>query len=97
MSRAQMNNGGNGIGLCDRCKKIEPYQKLRKDGNVPGMLVCKECWDPIDCYRLPPHIAGPFIIPNPRPDVVLTVPTLYESNTDNVYIDVTEPYGPLPQ
>lgn len=94
MSRAQMNNGGNGIGLCDRCKKIEPYQVLKKDGNVPGMLVCPECWDPLDCYRLPPHIAGPFIIPNPRPDVTLTVPTLFDDQADNVFVDNPLPFGP---
>lgn len=98
MAKANNNNGGHGLGICDRCAMQFPYQALRKDGNSPGMLVCNECWDPIDPYRLPRKQDLDFIIKNPRPPEPLVVPGIYYRVNDNVlYGEDDALYGPEPQ
>lgn len=66
------------IAMCDRCDKVKPHHKLKKQmqyfGSVlrwTGFLVCASCYDKPDLQvlgratALPPD---PVPIKNPRPD-----------------------------
>lgn len=67
-------SGDLAIGVCDRCNFKKKYKDLRADGNSPSMRVCKECWDPLDRYRLPPRQPDAITLQYPRPDVPLIAP-----------------------
>jgi len=58
-----------GVGICDRCKVKYPIVDLHPDRNSPGLLVCDECNDELDPYRLPPRGPDNIILRNIRPDV----------------------------
>lgn len=45
-----------GIGECNRCGKRCQQDAMVKDGQVRGMLVCRDCYDP----RHPQEIAPTF-------------------------------------
>jgi len=56
---------------CDRCKIRMDYDKLKADGNSPGLRVCDKCWDPIDPWRLGPRPTEDISLKHPRPDTRL--------------------------
>ena len=61
------------IFVCDRCKMKRPHAEARKDGNMPGLLVCGQgCSDQKDPYRLPARKTERITIRYPRPDLTLT-------------------------
>ena len=64
-------SGRASIAICDRCNFKYPYQKLRADGNTPGLRVCESCWDCKDPWRLPPRQPDPMALKYPRPDTPL--------------------------
>jgi hypothetical protein len=63
-----------GVAICDRCHFKFPIGELRPDGNIPGLMVCKEDWDVLDPYRLPPPPPDKWNLPFVRPDVPLINP-----------------------
>jgi hypothetical protein len=69
--------GAKAIAVCDRCKTKMPYQRLRPDGNSPGLRVCPACWDTKDPYRLPARKTEAITMSNPRPDESLVFDTNY--------------------
>ena len=56
------------IGICDRCRFKVPHKVLKADDNSPGLLVCPECNDGLDPYRLPARQTEDYVIRNARPD-----------------------------
>jgi hypothetical protein len=61
------------VGICDRCNRRFPLHELIQDGNLPGLRVCREDWDDLDPYRLPPRQPDNLILPFVRPDVSLAL------------------------
>jgi hypothetical protein len=47
--------------------------ELIQDGNLPGLRVCREDWDELDPYRLPPRQPDPLVLPFVRPDVPIAL------------------------
>ena len=65
------NNGSTlAIAICMRCQMKMYYDDLRQDPNN-GLLVCKDCLDIYDPYRLPPRAPDVITLRHPRPDVEL--------------------------
>lgn len=60
--------GDLAIAVCDRCRTKIPYIKLRPDGNSPKLMVCRECWDEKDPYRLPARQTEEVSMQHARPD-----------------------------
>jgi hypothetical protein len=46
---------------------------LIQDGNLPGLRVCRDDWDDLDPYRLPPRQPDNLVLPFVRPDVPIAV------------------------
>jgi hypothetical protein len=63
------------VGICDRCNFRYLLDELIPDGNLPGLRVCRECWDELDPYRLPARQPDNIVLPFVRPDVPLALPT----------------------
>jgi hypothetical protein len=61
------------VGICDRCHRRFPLHELIQDGNLPGLRVCREDWDELDPYRLPPRQPDNLVLPFVRPDVDIAV------------------------
>lgn len=67
-----LNTRGNstlGIGICSRCSRKMPLDKLQPDPNYPGLRVCDKDMDEYDPYRLPPRQTEDINLPFMRPDV----------------------------
>ena len=60
------------LGICDRCKKKFPRRELSADRDVLGLIVCKDCNDVKDPWKLPwtPKDAN-IAVPRPRPETPL--------------------------
>jgi hypothetical protein len=63
------------VGICDRCHRRFPLHELIQDGNLPGLRVCRDDWDMLDPYRLPPRQPDNLVLPFVRPDVDIAVIT----------------------
>lgn len=63
------------IGICDRCKRKFPLDKLMSDPNSPGLRVCADDKDDFDPWRLPARKTEDITLQFPRPDEPLVVPT----------------------
>lgn len=61
------------VGICDRCNRRFPLHELIQDGNLPGLRVCKDDWDTLDPYRLPPRQPDNLVLPFVRPDVPIAL------------------------
>jgi len=57
-----------GLARCDRCGFNYRIGDIKPDGNVPGLMVCNDCWDPIDGNKLPMKPADDITLPFVRPD-----------------------------
>lgn len=64
-------NANLGIGVCDRCRMKKPLVDLEPDRNRTGLMVCEDCSDEYDPYKLPPRAAEPVHLPFVRPDELL--------------------------
>jgi hypothetical protein len=62
--------GTAAIAVCGRCSMKMYYDDLKKDPNT-GMMVCKECVDIYDPWRLPARKTENIALQHPRPDVEL--------------------------
>jgi hypothetical protein len=86
------------VGICDRCHRRFPLHELIEDGNLPGLRVCREDWDELDPYRLPPRQPDNLVLPFVRPDVSIAVtsPSVpyalpgYIETEDGFYFFITE-------
>lgn len=61
------------IGICDRCRMKFPHAALMRDGDIPALLVCSDCRDDIDPYKLPPHPVERIAVRYPRLDAALNI------------------------
>jgi|ERR1051325_4279273 hypothetical protein len=61
------------VGICDRCNRRFPLHELIQDGNLPGLRVCRDDWDMLDPYRLPPRQPDNLVLPFVRPDVPIAL------------------------
>lgn len=61
-------NANLGVGICDRCRFRHALVNLKPDSNRTGLMVCDECSDELDPYRLPPRQAETVSLPFVRPD-----------------------------
>ena len=66
------STGRMAIAVCDRCNLKMPYNKLRADGDNPGLRVCADCRDTLDPYKLPARKMENYLLRFPRPDSTLT-------------------------
>ena len=62
------SSGKVAIAVCGHCKFKVQYNELRRDRNVPGLIVCAECNDEKDPYKLPARKAENITLHHPRPD-----------------------------
>jgi hypothetical protein len=74
------------IGVCDRCNRTFILDELIEDGNLPGLRVCREDWDELDPYRLPPRQPDNLVLPFVRPDV----PIGLDATVEQVTVRITE-------
>lgn len=66
-----LNTRGNstlGVGICSRCSRKFPLDKLQSDPNFPGLRVCDKDMDQFDPYRLPPRQTEDITLPFMRTD-----------------------------
>lgn len=56
------------IAICDRCSFKFAIDKLKADGNSPGLRVCDDCRDPKDPWRFAPLMPDAIALRKPRPD-----------------------------
>jgi hypothetical protein len=74
------------VGVCDRCSRTFILDELIEDGNLPGLRVCREDWDELDPYRLPPRQPDNLNLPFVRPDV----PIAQAATVEQVTVRITE-------
>tara|TARA_R110000868_G_scaffold193085_1_gene437761 strand:+ start:1849 stop:2169 length:321 start_codon:yes stop_codon:yes gene_type:complete len=78
------------IGICSRCSRKFPLDKLQPDPNYPGLRVCEKDMDQYDPYRLPARQTENIALPFVRPDTgIPTNPSGVISEDGNVFL-VTE-------
>lgn len=65
-----------GIGVCARCYRKFPLDRLMDDPNYPGLKVCKDDIDDYDPYRLPAREPDNINLEFVRPDVPIPQPTI---------------------
>ena len=66
-----INTTGNanlGVGVCGRCSLKHALVDLRPDRNATGLMVCDQCSDDFDPYKLAPRQAETVHLPFVRPD-----------------------------
>jgi|TARA_R110000787_G_scaffold270520_2_gene377503 hypothetical protein len=71
-----LNTIGNAtlaVAICDRCKAKYPKGDLKWDGDSPGLLVCVDCWDQKDPWKLPARQTEDYAVRNARPDANIDV------------------------
>ena len=84
------------IAVCDRCKTKVPWGKLRPDANSPGLMVCEECWDSLDPYRLPARQGEVITMKWTRPDTpIATHPSGLISEDGDTFITTEDGEGYL--
>lgn len=67
------NVGGTcAVAICDRCRMKKYRGELKEDPDNRSLLVCSDCADLTDPYKLPPRAPDNTRVDNPRPDVELT-------------------------
>ena len=78
---ALYSSGNLAIAVCDRCNFKTPYNRLRPDGDAPGLRVCDRpgCWDRKDPWKLGPRGPDQIALHYPRPDVPFTTDVLADN------------------
>ncbi len=74
------------IGVCDRCNRTFILDELIQDGNLPGLRVCRDDWDELDPYRLPPRQPDNLVLPFVRPDVSVAL----QPTAEQITVRITE-------
>ena len=83
---ANISSGEWAIAVCGRCQFKVPYTKLAKDPNSKALMVCPECLDQKDPYRLPARQPEPISLKTPRPDVRISTDPNNLIVVDGVYL-----------
>ena len=78
--------GDLAIAVCDRCRTKMPYTKLRPDGNSPKLMVCRECCDEKDPYRLPARQTEEVAMQHARPDTNIATDSNLLVSEDGTFI-----------
>ena len=79
-----------GIGICSRCSRKFPLDKLMSDPNSPGLRVCEADRDHYDPYRLPARQPENITLPFMRTDTPIpTNPNGAITENDNEFL-ITE-------
>lgn len=60
------------VAICDRCRMKMSVTALAPDPNAPGLMVCVDCRDVFDPWRLPARKPDQISVPASRPDEPLT-------------------------
>lgn len=79
-------SGDLAICVCDRCRTKYPYKELRPDGNSPKLMVCRECRDEIDPYRLAARQTEEVSMQHARPDTPIRVVSNYLLSANGTFI-----------
>ena len=61
-------SSGAPVAVCGRCGLKMYHSQLSHDRDKPGLMVCSECNDEKDPYKLPARVSERITIKNPRPD-----------------------------
>lgn len=85
-------NSSLGVGICDRCHKKFPIDKLSPDRNTPGLLVCEADNDVFDPWRLPARESEDITLPHYRPDVPLGITPAAETLDGDLRITEDDSY-----
>lgn len=56
---------------CDRCAQKMFAGDLRRDGDNPALMVCRNCYDNIDPWKLPPRHPDDYVVPGASPNDIL--------------------------
>lgn len=62
------------VAICDRCHMRYNLVDLVRDGDSEGLLVCKDCTDNEDPYKLAPRQEDRIAVRNTRPETPLEIP-----------------------
>lgn len=73
MGRFIHTRGRSSLALthCDRCHVKMPVGDVGQDGDNPALMVCRDCYDHIDPWKLPPRKPDDYIIPGASPNDIL--------------------------
>lgn len=84
-------NGGP-IAICDRCSVKMLLKELSPDRDSPGLMVCADCNDVRDPWRLPfvPK-DGNVSVPGARPDEAFTPTDTTTVNSDGTVVTAPVP------
>lgn len=61
--------GSRALAECMRCGRRVRYLDLRQDGQVKGLNVCGECWDPEHPQEHLPEVSDRQALFDPSPEV----------------------------
>jgi hypothetical protein len=59
---------------CDRCQFKMPVSKVRRDGDNPALMVCADCYDSIDPWKLAPPTVENYAIAGASPNTLILPP-----------------------
>lgn len=68
-SRRRYARGRHALGECQRSGKVMPLNQLVVDGNVPGLLVAPEWWEPQHPQEIPVDVTDPVALQHPSPEI----------------------------
>lgn len=71
---AHYARGRHAWGECQRCGFRVRYLSMVEDGDIPGLRVCRTCYEPAHPQENPPPV-GPDAIALERPAPELSVPS----------------------
>lgn len=77
------------IAICDRCRFKFLHRELSPDRDSPGLMVCKDCNDQPDPWRLPftPRDAN-IAVPRARPETPIAGDVVSQVNASGTVVDV---------
>ncbi len=61
--------GSRALAECMRCGRRLPYLQLVEDGQIEGLNVCRECWDPKHPQETIPDVSDPQALDDPSPEL----------------------------
>jgi hypothetical protein len=67
--------GKNALAECQRSGQKMRYRDLVEDGHVPGLLVCRDWWEPKHPQEIPITVTDPVALYRPAPEI--SIPSGY--------------------
>ena len=62
-------SGKHAVGYCKRCGEKTKLSALRSDGQIPGLLVCGDCYDMKHPAEYPVRTDDAIALRDPSPDL----------------------------